>query len=91
MERIKLTPKDIQPNIHRPRSLAALDRGERQIIPERDCNEVYNYSFERAGFAHIMAELSAAGGDAVILVDCPVEALPDYATDLQHKIGRAHV
>ncbi len=43
MERIKLTPKDIQPNIHRPCSLAALDKGERQIIPERDCNEVYSY------------------------------------------------
>ena len=45
----------------------------------------YLNSFERAGFAHVMSELSAAGGDAVILVDCPVEALPDYATDLQHS------
>ena len=45
----------------------------------------YLNSFERAGFAHVMAELSAAGGDAVILVDCPVEALPDYAADLRHS------
>ena len=36
----------------------------------------YLNSFERAGFAD-------AGGDAVILVDCPVEALADYDADLK--------
>jgi len=43
----------------------------------------YLNSFERAGFARAMADIAAAGGDAVILVDCPVEALPDYAADLK--------
>ena len=62
MERTKLTPKDIQPNIHRPRSLAALDKGERQIIPERDCNEVYSYRLpaeiiERANLGFDLDEL----------------------------------
>lgn len=62
MERTKLTPKDIQPNTHRPRSLVALDKGERQIIPERDCNEVYNYKLpakiiERANLGFDLDEL----------------------------------
>ena len=43
----------------------------------------YLNSFERAGFAHAMADIAAAGGDAVILVDCPVEALADYDAALQ--------
>ena len=43
----------------------------------------YLNSFERAGFARAMADIAAAGGDAVILVDCPVEALSDYAADLK--------
>ena len=43
----------------------------------------YLNSFERAGFARAMADIKAAGGDAVILVDCPVEALADYDADLK--------
>lgn len=43
----------------------------------------YLNSFERAGFARAMADIKAAGGDAVILVDCPVEALADYDAALQ--------
>ena len=43
----------------------------------------YLNSFERAGFARAMADIAAAGGDAVILVDCPVEALADYDADLK--------
>ncbi|MDO4642270.1 MAG: tryptophan synthase subunit alpha [Cardiobacteriaceae bacterium] len=47
----------------------------------------YLNSFERAGFAQTMADIQQAGGDAVILVDCPVEALPDYDAELQaHNI-----
>lgn len=42
----------------------------------------YLNSFERAGFGKIMAEMKQAGVDGVILVDCPVEALPDYEQDL---------
>ena len=45
----------------------------------------YLNSFERAGFAQAMRDLAAAGGDAVILVDCPVEALPDYEADLNQS------
>ena len=43
----------------------------------------YLNSFERAGFARAMADIAAAGGDAVILVDCTVEALADYDADLK--------
>lgn len=43
----------------------------------------YLNSFERAGFARAMTGIAAAGGDAVILVDCPVEALADYDADLK--------
>ena len=43
----------------------------------------YLNSFERAGFARAMTDIAAAGGDAVILVDCPVEALADYDADLK--------
>ena len=43
----------------------------------------YLNSFERAGFAQAMRDIAAAGGDAVILVDCPVEALADYDADLK--------
>ncbi|MBB1566846.1 hypothetical protein HG431_003635, partial [Candidatus Saccharibacteria bacterium] len=95
MERIKLTPKDIQPNIHRPRSLAALDRGERQIIPERDCNEVYNYKLpaeiiERANLGFDLDELpeyiGLKGGAArqvlEALVDDSRELTPPRDVDL---------
>lgn len=43
----------------------------------------YLNSFERAGFAAVMTEIQKAGADGVILVDCPVEALPDYAPALK--------
>ncbi|SUO97609.1 tryptophan synthase subunit alpha [Suttonella ornithocola] len=43
----------------------------------------YLNSFERRMFASVMKEASAAGIDGVILVDCPIEALPDYQADLQ--------
>lgn len=38
----------------------------------------YLNSFERRNFERSMQDLAEAGADAVILVDCPVEALPDY-------------
>lgn len=38
----------------------------------------YLNSFERNGVAHTLALASRAGVDGVIMVDCPVEALPDY-------------
>lgn len=38
----------------------------------------YLNSFERRGFAQSMRLSAEAGVDGVILVDCPVEALPDY-------------
>lgn len=95
MERTKLTPKDIQPNIHRPRSLAALDKGERQIIPERDCNEVYNYKLpaeiiERANLGFDLDELpeyiGLKGGAArqvlEALVDDSRELTPPRDVDL---------
>ena len=95
MERTKLTPKDIQPNIHRLRSLAALDKGERQIIPERDCNEVYNYKLpaeiiERANLGFDLDELpeyiGLKGGAArqvlEALVDDSRELTPPRDVDL---------
>ena len=95
MERTKLTPKDIQPNIHRPRSLAALDKGERQIIPERDCNEVYSYRLpaeiiERANLGFDLDELpeyiGLKGGAArqvlEALVDDSRELTPPRDVDL---------
>lgn len=42
----------------------------------------YLNSFERRGFAQSMQAAAQSGVDAVILVDCPIEALPDYAADL---------
>lgn len=42
----------------------------------------YLNSFERNGFAATIRRAAQAGIDAVILVDCPIEALPDYRTDL---------
>lgn len=38
----------------------------------------YLNSFERNGFAQTVQRAAQAGVDAVILVDCPIEALPDY-------------
>lgn len=38
----------------------------------------YLNSFERHGFAQTIKKVADAGVDAVILVDCPIEALPDY-------------
>lgn len=43
----------------------------------------YLNSFERHGFAQTITKVADAGVDAVILVDCPIEALPDYHADLQ--------
>lgn len=95
MERTKLTPKDIQLNIHRPRSLAVLDKGERQIIPERDCNEVYSYRLpaeiiERANLGFDLDELpeyiGLKGGAArqvlEALVDDSRELTPPRDVDL---------
>lgn len=42
----------------------------------------YLNSFERNGFAATVQRAAQAGVDAVILVDCPVEALPDYRAAL---------
>lgn len=38
----------------------------------------YLNSFERRGITTIFSEITQAGVDGVILVDCPIEALPDY-------------
>lgn len=43
----------------------------------------YLNSFERHGFAAASAQAAQAGADGVILVDCPIEALPDYHNPLQ--------
>lgn len=43
----------------------------------------YLNSFERHGFAAASALAAQAGADGVILVDCPIEALPDYHNALQ--------
>ncbi|UJF24726.1 tryptophan synthase subunit alpha [Suttonella sp. R2A3] len=45
----------------------------------------YLNSFERHGFAEATQQLANAGVDAVILVDCPVEALPDYRDALSNS------
>lgn len=42
----------------------------------------YLNSFERNGFAATIRRAAQAGVDGVILVDCPVEALPDYRAAL---------
>ena len=42
----------------------------------------YLNSFERRDFSRSVHDLASAGADAVILVDCPVEALPDYRSAL---------
>ena len=43
----------------------------------------YLNSFERRGAAQAFLEAKQSGADGVILVDCPIEALPDYQSDLQ--------
>ncbi len=43
----------------------------------------YLNSFERFGFAAACTAMQRAGVDGVILVDCPVEALPDYEAELR--------
>lgn len=43
----------------------------------------YLNSFERRGFAAAMQAAAQSGVDGVILVDCPIEALPDYQAALQ--------
>lgn len=42
----------------------------------------YLNSFERHGFAETIARVAESGIDGVILVDCPIEALPDYQEEL---------
>lgn len=44
----------------------------------------YLNSFERNGFAATIGRAAQAGVDGVIMVDCPVEALPDYRGALDH-------
>ena len=43
----------------------------------------YLNCFERRGFAASVEAAAQAGVDGVILVDCPIEALPDYQAPLQ--------
>lgn len=42
----------------------------------------YLNSLERQGFKKACEKMAEVGVDGVILVDCPVEALPDYQNDL---------
>lgn len=95
MERAKPTPRDIQPNMHRSRSLVALDKGERQVIPERSCNEIYGCRLsdeiiERANLGFDLDELpeyiGLKGGTArqvlEVLVDDSCEPTPPRDVDL---------
>ena len=95
MERAKPTPRNIQPNMHRSRSLVALDKGERQVIPERSCNEIYGYRLsdeiiERANLGFDLDELpeyiGLKGGTArqvlEVLVDDSCEPTPPRDVDL---------
>ena len=43
----------------------------------------YLNSLERFGFGRACAAMHRAGVDGLILVDCPVEALPDYEAELK--------
>lgn len=43
----------------------------------------YLNSFERRGISRVFQEIQHAGIDGVILVDCPIEALPDYQNELE--------
>ena len=102
MERAKPTPRDIQPNMHRSRSLVALDKGERQVIPERSCNEIYDYRLsdeiiERANLGFDLDELpeyiGLKGGTArqvlEVLVDDSCEPTPPR--DAMHGYGAERI
>lgn len=102
MERAKPTPRDIQPNMHRSRSLVALDKGERQVIQERSCNEIYDYRLsdeiiERANLGFDLDELpeyiGLKGGTArqvlEVLVDDSCEPTPPR--DAMHGYGAERI